>query len=103
MFHNVETWSNITGKEMEELENLQRRIVRGMCEMMKTTPYLGLLAELGIWPVEQLIQYRQILLLHSIVKSDQGRFLKELIEAKFYTHGKGAGMKELKRHAEHMA
>ena len=80
MFHNVETWSNITGKEMEELENLQRRIVRGMCEMMKTTPYLGLLAELGIWPVEQLIQYRQILLLHSILKSDQGRFLKELIE-----------------------
>ena len=45
VFHNVETWSDITEKEMEGLENLQRRIIRGMCEMSKTTPYIGLLAE----------------------------------------------------------
>ena len=55
IYHNVEAWSNITDKDMHELEDIQKRIVRGMCEMRISTPYLGLLSELGIWPVEHLI------------------------------------------------
>ena len=65
---------------MEELESLQKRIVCGMCEMRKSTPYVGLLAELGIWPVEQLIQYKQVRLLHNIITSKDGRLIKEIIE-----------------------
>ena len=65
---------------MHELEDIQKRIVRGMCEMRISTPYLGLLSELGIWPVEQLIQYRQILLLHNIITSKEERLIKEIVE-----------------------
>ena len=80
VYHNVEAWSNITKTDMEELENMQKRIVCGMCEMRRSTPYVGLLAELGIWPVEQLIQYKQVRLLHNIITSKDGRLIKEIIE-----------------------
>ena len=80
LYHNVEAWSNITKTDMMELENMQKKIVRGMCEMRRSTPYVGLLAELGIWPVEQLIQYKQVMLLHNIITSKDGRLIKEIIE-----------------------
>ena len=93
VYHNVEAWSNITKTDMEELESMQKRIVCGMCEMRRSTPYVcgmcemrrstpyvGLLAELGIWPVEQLIQYKQVRLLHNIITSKDGRLIKEIIE-----------------------
>ena len=79
IYHEVEAWSNITKTDMEELETIQKRIVCGMCEMMRSTPYIGLLAELGIWPVEQFIHYKQIMLLHNIINSDK-RLIKEIVE-----------------------
>ena len=80
IYHNVEAWSNITEKDMNELEDIQKRIVRGMCEMRISTPYIGLLSELEIWPVEQIIQYRQVTLLHNIITSDKERLIREIIE-----------------------
>ena len=80
VYHNVEAWSNITKTDMEELEKIQKNIVQGMCEMRRSTPYLGLLAELGIWPVKHLIGYKQIMLLHNIITSKDGRLIKEIIE-----------------------
>ena len=65
---------------LSPLWDIQKRIVRGMCEMRISTPYIGLLSELGIWPVEQLIQYRQILLLHNIITSKEERLIKEIVE-----------------------
>ena len=96
MYYNVEAWSNITKTEMEELEKMQRRVVCGMCELPKTTPYIGLLAELGIWPVEQQLHYRQIMLLHNILQSDDNRLLKELVEDQIYETWNGSWYEGIK-------
>ena len=80
MYHLVETWSNITKSDWEELESMQKRVVTGMCEMRRSTPYIGLLTELGIWPAEQLIEYKQVRLLHNILTSRDDRLLKEIVE-----------------------
>ena len=96
MHYNVEAWSNITKTEMEELEKMQRRVVCGMCELPKTTPYIGLLAELGIWPVEQQLHYRQIMLLHNILQSDDNRLLKELVEDQIYETWNGSWYEGIK-------
>ena len=69
-FHNVETWSKISKKELERLESIQGRIVRAICGQLRSTPYMGLLAETGLWPVEQLTDYGRILLYHNIINSE---------------------------------
>ena len=48
--------------------------------MPKSTPYIGILSELGIWPVQQQVEYRRIMLLQQIVTSKNSRFLKQVIE-----------------------
>ena len=96
MYYNVEAWSNINKTDMEELEMMQKRILRGMCELPKSTPYMGLLAELGIWPVEQLIHYRQIMLLHNILNSDENRLLRQLIEDQIFETWSGCWYEGIK-------
>ena len=57
IYHKVETWSKITNKELERLEKMQKDILTDILEIPKSTPYLGLLSELGIWPFEILFEY----------------------------------------------
>ena len=79
IYHNVETWSKITGKEIEKLEKMQKDILTDIFELPKSTPYFGLLSELGIWPFEELMEHKRIMLFHQIITSDDNRFLKEVI------------------------
>ena len=79
IYYNIETWSKISKKELNQLETIQGTILRAICEQRKTTPYIGLLAELGIWTIEKLIEYKKIMLLHNIMTSNKDRLIKEII------------------------
>ena len=76
LYHNVETWSKINKTEMNRLEEMQRKILRSICEQRITTPYIGLLAEIGIWPIEQVIEQRKLMLYHNIITSKGERTIK---------------------------
>ena len=80
IYHNVETWSKITGKEIEQLEKMQKDILTDIFELPKSTPYLGLLSEVGIWPFEELMEFKRIMLFQQIITSNGNRLLKEVIE-----------------------
>ena len=60
IFTNIETWSTVTEKEIEELEKIQREALTSIFELPRSTPYWGLLSELGIWPVEQQMEYKKL-------------------------------------------
>ena len=79
IYTNIETWSKVTNKEMEQLERMQRNILTTILELPPSTPYIGLLSELGIWPVEQLFEYKRLVLFHNILTSDDSRLIKKII------------------------
>ena len=79
IFNNIETWSKTSKSEMERLEKMQRKILTSICEIPNSTPYKGLLSELGIWPIELLAEYKRIMLLHDIITSDETRLIKKII------------------------
>ena len=79
IYTNIETWSKVTNKEMEQLERMQRNILTTILELPPSTPYIGLLFELGIWPVEQLFEYKRLVLFHNILTSDDSRLIKKII------------------------
>ena len=80
LFANIETWGRVSEKDLKELERLQAKVLRGMFRQIATTPYWGLLAEVGIWPVENRIEYKKIMLFHNIVTSDEKRLARKLVE-----------------------
>ena len=97
IYYNVEAWGNISKKEMEELEEMQGNILRRICEQRKTTPYIGLLAELGIWTVEKQIEHKKIMLLHNILTSKDDRLVKEIVRDQIENTWPGCWTEKVKK------
>ena len=59
-----------------------------------TTPSFGIMAELGIWPVGKQVEYKKVMLLHNILKSDDNRIIKEIIKYQIENTWRGCWMQE---------
>ena len=94
ILHDLEGWSKIGRKQIEALEKIQKDTLTSILELPKSTPYLGILSELGIWPFEQLLEYKRLMLLHQIVTSQDDRFLKQVIEEQIQNTWPGCWMEQ---------
>ena len=79
LLYNLEGWNKQTKKEIKKLEQQQAKALCQIMEIPISTPYLGLLNELGIWRVEERLAYRRIMLMQNILKSDDRRLSKRVI------------------------
>ena len=78
MLHGLEAWHHISKTEYKNLEKIQSSALCQLVEVPRSTPYLGLLSELGIWKVEDRVKYRRIMLMQNILKSDNRRLCKRI-------------------------
>ena len=79
VFYNMEAWTNLRQGDKQRLEVIQGKILKKLLNIPKSTPYWGLLIELGIWPVEWYINYRKLMLLHNLFHSDDERLAKQVM------------------------
>lgn len=77
--YNTETWTNMKVQEINELEKMQKYILTRLYCLPKTTPYLGLLSEIGIWTVEKQIEFKKLMLLQTLLKSDKNRVARKVL------------------------
>ena len=76
---NLEGWNQLTKKEVDKLENIQAMCLCSLLSIPKTTPYIGLLNELGIWTMEKQIVYRKLMFYHNMLNSDDRRLSKRIV------------------------
>ena len=76
LLNDLEVWEGTTPREYEELERIQSECLKRILCLPVSTPYYGILMETGLWPLENLIWYRKLMLFHRIVKSKDGRLGK---------------------------
>ena len=81
LLYGMEAWHQITKKEYERLERAQGITLRRLLDLPSTTPYEGILIELGIWKVRYMIYYRKIMLYHNITHSEERRTIRKVILA----------------------
>ena len=79
MLYNLEGWNELSKEELQKLESIQHTALCILLHLPKTTPYLGLLNELGMWKMEERLMYRKIMLYHNILNSDEGRLVKRVV------------------------
>ena len=80
ILYNLECWTKIGVKEIEEIEKIQGRILKTILKLPVTTPYLGLLKETGVWPAKQKIWYQRLMLYQNLITSDEERLGRIIIE-----------------------
>ena len=79
LLHGLEAWHEHSKTEIKNLEKLQAKALCQLLQMPRSTPYLGLLNELGMWRMEERIDYRRIMYLQNILKSDNKRLIKRIV------------------------
>ena len=81
IFYNVEAWTNFRKYDIQKLECIQGKVLKGLFGLPKSTPYWGLLFELDVVPIMLLITYKRLMLYHSLINSDERRVAKHVVKA----------------------
>ena len=79
MLYNLEGWNKLSKSEVKKLEQIQLKALVQLLELPRSTPYIGLLNEIGMWKIEDRLRYRKIMLYHNIVTSNNNRLCKRII------------------------
>ena len=80
MTHNMELATNMSRREYQELEKVQSKALKLLYSMPQSTPYWGMLSELGLKPLEYEVHYKRLMLFHNIQNSSDKRIAKQVIE-----------------------
>ena len=70
LLFNSQSWSKIKKKELEDLQHVQLRMLKQVMKVPYTTPTAGIFLELGLLPIEHLINQRKLAFLHHILNLD---------------------------------
>ena len=68
LIYNCEAWSNLKAKEV--LQKLQLNFLKRVMDVLRTTQNAALFMELDVWPVQYIIEQRQLLHLKRILDGD---------------------------------
>jgi len=77
---NVETWTNMKKSEIKRMEQIQKDSLLYLYEMPKTTPYKAFLSEIGLWTIENYMNYKKLLLFHNLHHSPKERIAKRILD-----------------------
>lgn len=75
---NTEVWHNFKKCEVEELEELDRSLIRKVLKVPITTPKEALHLELGILPIGAIIKSRRLMYLHYLLNLDNSEMLHKV-------------------------
>ena len=79
LLYNLEGWNKLSKSEVKKLEQIQSKALVQLLEIPRSTPYIGLMNEIGMWKVEERLRYRKIMLYHNIMTSNNNRLCKRII------------------------
>ena len=79
--YNLEVWTRLRESDWKRLEKIQSEALKNLLQLPKSTPYLGMLKEVSVWPMRDRINYHRMMLLQDIVQSDKERLGKKIVES----------------------
>ena len=88
MLLNAETWFNISQKNIDDLESMDKNLLRKILDAPSKTPIVSLYLELGCIPVRYLIKYKRIMYLHHILTRDDSHLLSKVFAAQMSSPSK---------------
>ena len=81
MLTNSEIWFNVTETEIEELESVDRVLLRQILQVPKSTPIPSLYLELGCTPIRYIIKGKRIMYLHNILSRSKNELVSKVLDA----------------------
>ena len=86
---NSEVWYGLSRAEMNDLEDLDRTLLRRILSVPVTTPKEALYLELGLIPISEIIRIRRIMYLHHLVTRGENKMLYQFFITQWMKPNKG--------------
>ena len=80
LLFNLECWNGLTDTEWMRLERVQGKMLKRLMRMPNSTPYWGMLKELGMWTARMKVVYQKLMLYKTLMDSEEGRTARKIIE-----------------------
>ena len=80
---NCEVWYGLTSKQMAELENIDRLLLRRVLDTPISTPIEALYLELGLIPVHLILKGRRLMFLHYLLQLREDEMLSQFFYAQW--------------------
>ena len=77
---NLEGWGGLLPEEVDKFEGIQCKSLKELLNLPKSTSHLGVLWEVGCWPMRERIQYKQLMLFHNILHSPETRLARRILQ-----------------------
>ena len=77
--YNLEVWTNWRVCDWQKVEQIQSSALKMMLNMPQSTPYWGMMIELGIWPMKERIAYRKMMLYQNVICSSDNRLSRMIV------------------------
>ena len=97
MLYGLKTWGKIDKDEMNEIEKIQGKSLKQIFNLPISISYIGLIMETGIWPANQRIQYKTMMLYYNIMKSDLKRVARKILAEQAKSNHKNTIISKVKQ------
>ena len=77
---NLEGWGGLLPDELEKLEFTQCKCLKDLLNLPKSTSHLGIIWEVGCWPMKERLEYKQLMLFHNILHSPETRLARKILQ-----------------------
>ena len=78
LIHNSESWSNLSKNEIQELEKVYNQAIKRLIGIPFSTPTIGLLTEIGIPSLEEIIDRRKLMFLYRLENQDESKLTHQV-------------------------
>ena len=82
---------------MNEIEKIQGKSLKQIFNLPISISYIGLIMETGIWPANQRIQYKTMMLYYNIMKSDLKRVARKILAEQAKSNHKNTIISKVKQ------
>ena len=79
LLYAMEAWSKFRVEDTERFEIIQGKFIKSIFGLTKSTPYWGVIAECGIWPIEDRINEKKLMWYYSLIQSEESRLARKVL------------------------
>ena len=80
MLHGLESWGGLKESEIQRFEMIQCKCLKILLRLPTSTSNIGILLETGCWPIQERIEYSQLMLFHNVINSNKSRLASSVIQ-----------------------
>ena len=78
--YDLEAWGRILKRKIDDIAKIRGKAIKQMVQLPISTPFAGIIMVTLVWLIKENIEYRIMMLYHSIIQNDDERIANKVLK-----------------------